>query len=78
MSKRVYILGGDQTDFAVHAARNGQGLFELLRDAVQGALERCRLDAASVQSAHVGNFAGELFAGQGQLNGMLAAVDPGF
>ena len=78
MSNRVYILGGHQTDFAVNATRNGAGLFELMREVVQGALARCRIEASSVQAAHVGNFAGELFTGQGQLNGMLAAIDPGF
>lgn len=78
MNPRVYILGGHQTDFAVNAARHGHGLFELLREAVLGTLERCQLDAAQIQSAHIGNFAGELFAGQGLINGMLAAVDPAF
>ena len=34
----VYILGGHQTDFARNAARAGDGLFELMREAVQGAL----------------------------------------
>ncbi len=74
----VYILGGQQTDFARHAARAGEGLFELLAEAVRGALDDARIDARTVQSAHIGNFVGELFAGQGQLGGMLSAIDPGF
>jgi acetyl-CoA C-acetyltransferase len=78
MGTRVYILGGSQTDFAVNATRNGHGLFELMRDAVRGALESSDLEASALQSAHVGNFAGELFCHQGQLNGMLAAIDDGF
>ena len=36
-SSPVYILGGHQTDFARNAARAGDGLFELMREAVQGA-----------------------------------------
>lgn len=78
MNTPVYVLGGHQTDFAVNAARAGNGLFELMRDAVQGALADAELDAHDIESSHVGNFVGELFTGQGQLGGMLAAVDPGF
>lgn len=74
----IYILGGAQTDFALNAARQGQGLFELLQSAVQGALQDAGVDASEVQAGHVGNFVGELFAGQGQLGGMFAAIDPAF
>lgn len=77
-STPVYILGGQQTDFARNAARSGDGLFELMREAVQGALADARLDAREIETGHVGNFVGELFTGQGQLGGMLAAIDPGF
>ena len=77
-SSPVYILGGHQTDFARNAARAGDGLFELMREAVQGALADARLDAREIEAGHVGNFVGELFTGQGQLGGMLAAIDPGF
>lgn len=76
MTQAVYILGGAQTDFARHAARAGEGLFELLRDAVLGALADTAVDAGDIETGHVGNFVGELFTGQGQLGGMLAAVDP--
>jgi acetyl-CoA C-acetyltransferase len=78
MASPVYILGGQQTDFALNAARQGQGLYELMQTAVRGALSNCALEASDIQSAHVGNFVGELFAGQGQLGGMLATMDPGF
>lgn len=78
MTTPVYILGGHQTDFARNAARAGEGLFELLRDAVQGALADAALQASDIESGHVGNFVGELFTGQGHLGGMLAAVDPDF
>lgn len=76
MTQPIFILGGHQTDFAISAARRGEGLFELMRDSVQGALADARLDASEIQSCHVGNFTGELFAGQGQLGGMFAAIDP--
>lgn len=76
MTQPIFILGGHQTDFAISAARRGEGLFDLMREAVQGALSDARLDASEVQSCHVGNFTGELFTGQGQLGGMFAAIDP--
>jgi acetyl-CoA C-acetyltransferase len=76
-SPPIYILGGHQTDFAVNAARSGQGLFELMRESVLGTLADASIDAKEIEAGHVGNFVGELFTGQGQLGGMLAAVDPG-
>lgn len=76
MSKPVFILGGAQTDFARNAAREGIGLFELLHEAVTGALQRAEVDASQIDACHVGNFVGELFVGQGQLGGMFAAIDP--
>ncbi|WP_313315128.1 acetyl-CoA acetyltransferase [Pulveribacter sp.] len=78
MNTPIYLLGGAQTDFAENAARQGKGLFELMRQAVQGALADSGLQAQDIQSGHVGNFVGELFAGQGLLGGMFAAIDPGF
>lgn len=78
MNQPVYVLGGAQTDFALNAAREGLGLFELMRDAVQGALDNTGLQANDIQAGHVGNFVGELFTGQGQLGGMFEAIDPGF
>ncbi|RQO42092.1 hypothetical protein DBV14_27850 [Variovorax sp. KBW07] len=77
-STPVYVLGGHQTDFAVNASRAGDGLFELMRDAVLGALADARLEPHEIESGHVGNFVGELFTGQGQLGGMFAAIAPGF
>lgn len=73
----IYILGGCQTDFSVNAQRNGLGLFDLLAEAVNGALQDACVDAASIDACHVGNFVGELFVGQGHLGGMFAAIDPG-
>ncbi|WP_327092296.1 acetyl-CoA acetyltransferase [Nonomuraea sp. NBC_01738] len=68
----IRVLGGYQTDFA----RTGAGLFEMLSEASLGALEDAGVPAADVQVAHIGNLAGELFAGQAHLGGMVAAIDP--
>lgn len=78
MTAPIYILGGAQTDFALNASRHGMGLFELMREAVNGALLDSALEASDIESGHVGNFVGELFAGQGLLGGMFEAIDPGF
>ncbi|MEU4328938.1 acetyl-CoA acetyltransferase [Nonomuraea dietziae] len=68
----VHVLGGYQTDFALRAS----SLYDLLREASLGALEAAAVRAQEVQVAHVGNMAGELFSGQAQLGGMIAAMDP--
>lgn len=74
MNADIYILGGWQSDFA-EKAPDAQ-FFPLLRDATYGALDDSRVTAAEVDVIHVGNFAGEMFTGQGQLGGMVVAVDP--
>jgi acetyl-CoA C-acetyltransferase len=75
----VYILGGAQTDFAQRSrAEPSRALFELMREAVQGALADARVEPREIDAGHVGNFVGELFTGQGQLGGLFAAIDPGF
>lgn len=76
MSQPLFILGGAQTDFAVNVARQGGGVLELVREAMAGALEDSRVDAAQLETMHVGNFTGELFTGQGHLGGLLAMAEP--
>jgi len=74
----VFILGGAQTDFAVHHSRAGRGLYDLMAEAVRGALADAGVEPGEIEAGHVGNFTGELFAGQGHLGGMFAAIDPAF
>ncbi len=74
----VFVLGGAQTDFARNYAREGLSVFEILRDSALAALEATRVPAESVDVAHVGNFAGELFARQGHLGGLFPSVHPAF
>jgi len=77
MKKEVFILGGAQTDFARHASREGASIVDLLGDAVTGALGDAAIEPEAIESAHVGNFCGQLFTGQGQLGGALAVRVPG-
>ena len=71
----MFVLGGAQTDFSRRAPAE-DGLFALLAEATQACLQDTWIEAREVQSAHVGNFVGELFCHQGHLGGQLAAVDP--
>ena len=75
---RVYLLGGHQTDFKRNFAREGKGIFDLLKEPVEGALAATGIAPEEVQVAHVGNFVAELFCGQGQLGGLFAAIHPRF
>lgn len=72
----IYILGGAQTDFAINWSQQGKSLYDLLAASVVAALDQTQLSPVDVEVAHVGNFTGELFAGQGQLGGMVASIFP--
>jgi len=78
MGGPVFILGGAQSDFARNWTRDNQGLFEMMGETMQAALEDARLDPEAVETIHVGNFASELFCGQGLLGGMAASLHPAF
>jgi acetyl-CoA C-acetyltransferase len=72
----VYVLGGYQTDFARHWARQGLDLSDMVKEAVTGTLASCRLEPDAVQSIHVGNAFGELQRNQAHLGAMPATVIP--
>ena len=76
MAAEVFILGGAQTDFARNIEREGGGMFELFRDVAEAAFAATGIEPKEVEVAHVGNFVGELFAGQGQLGGFFGHVHP--
>lgn len=74
----VHLLGGFQTDFARNFTREGKTLADLIRETVQGALASTGVSAEEVEVGHVGNFAAEIFSGQGHLGGLLVEADPAF
>jgi len=76
MNRPTYILGGYQTDFARVWSREGRDISDMIREATLGALEACALDAAAVQSIHVGNAFAEAQRRQGHLGAMVAQVVP--
>ena len=76
MTQKTYILGGYQTDFAKAWSRHGQDISDMTREAALGALAASSLDAATVESIHVGNAFGELQRQQAHLGAMVAQVVP--
>ena len=76
MSEPVFILGGFQTDFAKAWSRQGQDISDMTREATLGALAASSLDAAAIESIHVGNAFGELQRQQAHLGAMVAQVVP--
>ncbi|MBT8076954.1 MAG: acetyl-CoA acetyltransferase [Gammaproteobacteria bacterium] len=78
MTSRVYVLGGYQTDFAENWARNGDELYDGFAHTVKTGVETVGIEPEQIDTAHVGNFAAELFCKQGHLGGFFAAQHPSF
>ncbi|MBM3139114.1 MAG: thiolase domain-containing protein [Chloroflexi bacterium] len=76
MPAPVYILGGYQTDFARNWMKEGSHLVAMMDEAVHGALDAAGVEPREIEVAHVGNFAGELYAKQGQLGGFFGEIEP--
>ena len=74
----VFILGGAQTDFARNWSKENKHIVALMREAMVGALEATGVEPRDVQTAHVGNFAAELYARQGHLGAFVVDIDPAF
>jgi acetyl-CoA C-acetyltransferase len=72
----VYVLGGAQTDFSRNWAREGLDIYDLFAAALTGAVESTGIEPGQIESGHVGNFVGDLFARQGLLNGFFGHVYP--
>ena len=77
MTTPVYVLGGFQTDFAKVWSRNGQDISDMTRESTLGTLAACPLDAAQIESIHVGNAFGEIQRQQAHLGAMVAQMVPG-
>jgi acetyl-CoA C-acetyltransferase len=74
----IWVLGGCQSDFARNRARQGEGFDDLVAEVVSGTLADTGLTAGQIETVHVGNAFGQLFAGQGHLGAMVATVEEGF
>src|SRR5205807_9863979 len=74
----VYVLGGAQTDFARNWSKEGKHILAMMREAVVGGLEAAHIEPNEIETAHVGNFAAELYSKQGHLGAFFVDIDPAF
>ena len=76
MSSPVFILGGYQTDFARSYAREGLDISDMMREAIEGAIQDACIDVTDVETVHVGNAFSELQRQQGHLGALAIQVVP--
>jgi len=76
MSGAIYVLGGAQTDFARNWAREGLTIYDLFRETLDSALQNTGVSPDQIEVGHVGNFVGDLFAGQGLTGGFFGEAYP--
>lgn len=74
--RRVFILGGHQTDFQIKWPADD--LFGMLKASILGALQDADVETSDVDSIHIANFGAEIFSSQGLLGGMAVSVHPDF
>lgn len=74
----IYILGGYQSDFARHVAREGRDISDLVGEICEATLADAKLEPEDIDAIHVGNAFGELFAGQAHLAAMPVTMQPRF
>jgi acetyl-CoA C-acetyltransferase len=74
----VYILGGWQSDFSQNWARKQMDFADAFAEVVGEGLAAVDMEPKDIDTGHVGNFVGDLFAGQGLLGGFFGLVHPQF
>jgi acetyl-CoA C-acetyltransferase len=74
----VYVLGGAQSDFARNWAREGKHFVDVMSEIVTDAIASSKIEPHEVETAHVGNFAAELYGKQGQLGAFFLETNPAF
>jgi acetyl-CoA C-acetyltransferase len=74
----VYILGGAQSDFARNWTKEGKHFVGVMSETVADALNNTKIDPHEVGTAHVGNFAAELYSKQGQLGAFFLETNDAF
>ena len=86
MSKKIYILGGAQTDFARNWSKEGKGVIALLKEILDDGLKSIgitytdiiELNKQGKVACFVGNFIAEYYVDQGHLGALLTEVNPAF
>jgi acetyl-CoA C-acetyltransferase len=74
----VYILGGAQSDFARNWTKENKHFVGVMSETVADALTNAKIDPHEVGTAHVGNFAAELYSKQGQLGAFFLETNEAF
>jgi len=86
MAEKVFILGGEQTDFQRNWTKEGKNFLSMMREVVEDALEKVDIDYSEIKKLNkknrvavfVGNFDAEQYANQGHLGAFLTEVHPAF
>ncbi len=86
MSEKVFILGGEQTDFQRNWTKEGKNFLAMMREVMDDALLKVGFDYAEIKKLNkdnrvgvfVGNFDAEQYANQGHLGAFLTEVNPAF
>jgi len=86
MSEKVFVLGGEQTDFQRNWSKEGKTFVAMMREVIQDSLSKVGLDYSEIKKLNkenrigvfVGNFDAEQYANQGHLGAFLTEVDPAF
>src|SRR5271163_923796 len=74
----VYILGGAQSDFARNWTKEGKHFVGVMSETVADALANSKIEPREIETAHVGNFAAELYSKQGQLGAFFLETNEAF
>lgn len=86
MNKKIYVLGGAQTDFERNWSKEGKGFIALLKEVIDDGLRSIgltyddivELNKQGKVACFVGNFIAEYYVNQGHLGALLTEVNPAF
>lgn len=84
--EKVYVLGGEQTDFERNWSKEGKNVIALLRECLDSGCKDAGLSFDEIKSLNkenriacfVGNFIGEYYINQGHLGALLTEADEAF
>lgn len=86
MSEKIYVLGGEQTDFQRNWTKEGKNFMSMIKEVMQDAMSTLELEPSEITKLNkknrvgvfVGNFDAEQYTKQGHLGAFLTEVDPCF
>lgn len=84
--KKVYVIGGEQTDFERNWKKEGKGFVALLRESIEECFNATNFSYEDVKilnednrvGTFIGNFDGEQYFNQGHLGAFLTEIDASF